>query len=257
MLLFDLDGTLLSSNGMLSNTISNTFLMCKKAGYKIGILTARSRTQKNINLVSCIPYDYISFYNGAQNYAANTLIISHLLTFQKTIPMLQRLYSDFPDLTIDVYQEPWQFSTKNDEIYHMETCKKQKCNLKELPKHDIQRIRLRSQSILTIPLISYMTSESNFYYTAQGDAIIVHKNANKGCATQYASEFFQIPTTSIIAFGDDMNDIDMLEKVGTSVAVKNAVSELKKLATYFADSNDNNGVECWILENLLKSKEYI
>lgn len=91
-----------------------------------------------------------------------------------------------------------------------------------------------------------MTNESTFFHTVAGDAIIVHKRANKAHAVKRASEYFGIPTTQMIAFGDDVGDIDMLKNVGTGVAMGNAVPGLKEIADYVAETNDSNGIACWI-----------
>lgn len=96
-----------------------------------------------------------------------------------------------------------------------------------------------------------MTNESSFYHTVAGDAIIVHKQANKAHAAKRASEYFGISTTQMIAFGDDLGDIDMIKFVGTGVAMGNAVPHLKEIADYVTDTNDNNGIACWINKNLI------
>jgi len=46
----------------------------------------------------------------------------------------------------------------------------------------------------------------------------------------------------MIAFGDGMNDLTMLEYVGTGVAMDNAVDEVKKAAQYITTSNDEDGI---------------
>jgi Cof subfamily protein (haloacid dehalogenase superfamily) len=45
------------------------------------------------------------------------------------------------------------------------------------------------------------------------------------------------------AFGDGLNDLEMIKYVGTGVAMGNAVEELKELADYVTDDVDNGGIE--------------
>lgn len=251
IILFDLDGTLLTSENTISPVTINAIKNCKLKGYYIGIITARSKSKKNIYLLKGLPYDFIAFYNGAEIYAENNLIESNVLPYNQASLILRRLNTDFPGLSIDVHQEPWFFSNVSGNICHLESGNRRKCNINKLPKCNVQRIRLKSQSLISIPLQNYMTTESVFYHTIFGDAIIVHKNANKGRATQKASDFFDIPLTQIIAFGDDLIDIDMIKMAGTGVAMGNANSKLKHIANYITETNDNNGIAIWIRNHLI------
>lgn len=44
------------------------------------------------------------------------------------------------------------------------------------------------------------------------------------------------------AFGDGLNDLEMLEEIGTGVAMGNAVPELKQVADYTTDHVDHDGI---------------
>ena len=253
MILFDLDGTLLTSDGTVCSTTANIIKCCKQEGHYIGYITARSRSKKNIRLLDGLPCDFTAFYNGAVICAGNQLIESNVLSYKQATSILQRLNKDFPDVTIDVHQEPWHFSSICSEMcYYMDLEKGKVCSLTQLPEHDVQRIRLKSENLMSIPIQKYMTPESTFYYTTFGDVIIGHKNANKGTAAKRASEIFRTPLDQMIAFGDDINDIDMLKIVGTGVAMGNAVPILKKIADYVTRTNDENGIAFWINEYLVK-----
>lgn len=252
MLLFDLDGTLLLSNGTFSSKTIDILRKCKMKDYGIAIITARSHSQKNLDLINHIPYDFIAFYNGAQIYASNRLIKSYLLTFEQEISMILNLHNDFPDLEIDIYQEPWHFLSSSNEIFHMKTHERTTCGISQLPNRNIQRIRLRSKSLSSVPLKNYMTNESAFYYTVHGDVIIVNKKANKGSALQHIANFCHMSTAKMIAFGDDVNDIEMFKKANIGIAVRNAVPALKEVAYDITDTNDNDGITGWIMQNILK-----
>ena len=51
-----------------------------------------------------------------------------------------------------------------------------------------------------------------------------------------------IRQSELIACGDGLNDISMLQYAGLGVAMKNAYPEVKEIADYIAPSNDENGV---------------
>ena len=53
----------------------------------------------------------------------------------------------------------------------------------------------------------------------------------------------------VVAFGDGKNDIELFEIADESYAVKNAVEELKAIATGIIDSNDSDGVAKWLYHN--------
>lgn len=252
MLLFDLDGTLLTSSGIISSTTTAIIKLCQLKGYYIGVITARSRSKKNIRLLNNFAFDFMAFYNGAKICIKNHLLESNVLPYNQAIMILQKLNIDFPDIIMDIHMEPWNFSSTSGDICHMQSGNRKKCSLSNLPEYDIQRIRLESKKLMSIPLQNYMISESIFYYTNKGDAIIVHKNANKGHATKKAAEFFKIPLTQMIAFGDDINDIDMIKIVGTGVAMGNSIPSLKKIANYVTETNENNGIATWINKYLLQ-----
>ncbi len=53
----------------------------------------------------------------------------------------------------------------------------------------------------------------------------------------------------IVAFGDGGNDLEMFKFADECYAVKNADKEIKAVATSIIESNDNDGVAKWLLDN--------
>lgn len=56
----------------------------------------------------------------------------------------------------------------------------------------------------------------------------------------------------LIVFGDDFSDIEMFENSGTSVAMGNAILELKQIATYVTEDNNQNGIANFIHKFIIK-----
>ena len=78
--------------------------------------------------------------------------------------------------------------------------------------------------------------------SSRGNIEITHSDAQKGIALETIAERLNIDMENVMAIGDNMNDISMLERVGYSVSMANAASEVKAVATYTTDSNEESGV---------------
>lgn len=77
------------------------------------------------------------------------------------------------------------------------------------------------------------------------------KGVNKGKAMVRLGEMLGIRREEIMAFGDGLNDQQMLKEVGTGVAMSNAREEVKEAADHITLSNDEEGVARFIEEYVL------
>jgi hypothetical protein len=80
---------------------------------------------------------------------------------------------------------------------------------------------------------------------------VIKKGMNKAVGLQQIADYFAIPKERIIAFGDENNDLEMIDYAGVGVAMGNAIDELKSIAKYVTDTNEDNGIGSF-LENYLK-----
>ncbi len=71
---------------------------------------------------------------------------------------------------------------------------------------------------------------------------ITNKGANKGMAVRKLQERLRLAPEECAAFGDYMNDKEMLESVYYSYAMANAYPAIKDVARFEAKSNAENGV---------------
>lgn len=78
------------------------------------------------------------------------------------------------------------------------------------------------------------------------------KGVTKGTAVEELANMRGIKREEIIAFGDNLNDVPMLEYAGYGVAMGNAADEIKKKADYVTKSNDDNGVAFAVNKFVLK-----
>ena len=71
---------------------------------------------------------------------------------------------------------------------------------------------------------------------------IANKSVNKGNAIKILQQKYGINPSECIAFGDYLNDTDMLLQCDESYAMQNAHPSLKEIAKYTAPSNNDGGV---------------
>jgi Cof subfamily protein (haloacid dehalogenase superfamily) len=71
---------------------------------------------------------------------------------------------------------------------------------------------------------------------------LLHPQVSKGAALNELIDYWGYPASDIIAIGDGLNDIQLLEMVGASVAMGNACDELKQVSNYVTNTIEENGV---------------
>lgn len=100
---------------------------------------------------------------------------------------------------------------------------------------DLEKIDLVGQELAQSPNLAVSSS-------SRGNLEITHSDAQKGIALSTIAKQLGIDLKDVMALGDNLNDVSMLERVGYSVAMDNAAPEVKTVAKYVTDSNENSGV---------------
>jgi len=259
MLVFDLDDTLLTSEKTITPRTVEAIKICKEKGMFIGYITGRARPMKDE--VFCteeynLPRDFIAYSNGAEIYVGDVLIQRNVISYENAMKMIRCISEAYPTAIIGVRHEPWSYLQTSGENWNIETGEKVKCDIFELPHYEVQRIIVmfdenEADDFKSNDFMEFMTEEAIFFVTHDGSAMIVHKNARKEQALKKAAEYFNISLSDVIAFGDDVTDGDMLKTAGVGVAMANAREQVKEIADYITETNDNEGIAVWIDKYLL------
>jgi len=78
---------------------------------------------------------------------------------------------------------------------------------------------------------------------------LLHPLGDKAHALRVVSSYLNIPLKDTTVFGDSLNDIEMFKIAGTSIAVSNALDEVKREAKIILPhSNDEDGVAKYLLK---------
>lgn len=79
---------------------------------------------------------------------------------------------------------------------------------------------------------------------------IVKKGLNKAVGLEKIAHYYHIPKDRIIAFGDEDNDLEMIDFAGIGVAMGNGIDELKTLANQITETNEDDGIGVFLEEYL-------
>lgn len=81
----------------------------------------------------------------------------------------------------------------------------------------------------------------------------VSVNAGKDNGLKEVCRRLGVDISECVAFGDELNDMEMLKAAGLGVAMGNALDEVKKAADYVTDTCDNDGV-AKVLERIVSGE---
>ncbi len=109
---------------------------------------------------------------------------------------------------------------------------------------------------LDIPLISRLKADLlvtfdgrvNFCAPTLNSIEILPFGVSKKTGLVHLAEVLHVSMEEVMAFGDQMNDLDIIEHAGIGVAVGNAVNELKEIADYVVGSNNEDGPAAFLEE---------
>jgi Cof subfamily protein (haloacid dehalogenase superfamily) len=104
---------------------------------------------------------------------------------------------------------------------------------------------LRVAQELAVPGIDVSISGAPFLEIAA-------EGVNKGAGLARLAEILGVEQRNVVAFGDHVNDIEMISWAGHGVAMGNAVPGLRAVADEVAPTNDEDGLAV-VLERLLSS----
>lgn len=103
-------------------------------------------------------------------------------------------------------------------------------------------------SKLNDDIINYVKNDPDLSYkhmtNYSGDSYIdiTAKGVNKSVTLKVWSQQTGIPLEKVIGFGDSQNDIEFLQACGFSVAMGNAIEEVRQLADRTIGDTDDNGL---------------
>ena len=256
-----MDGTLLNSNHEVSD---HFFELFKKLQEKNIQFCAASGRQHNsiIERLKKIKDDiYVIAENGGVAKKGNKVLLSNFLKPEKIInliPVLRKISGANMVLCCDgaafIESKDEQFIELFQEYYHSFQQVENLIDIaKTTPVFKIAVYHFESSEAFIYPVVKHLNDEILLKISGKNWLDISDERANKGNALRQVQNLLNITKEQTMVFGDYHNDIEMMLEAEFSYAMKNAHQDIKEIANYATESNDNFGVER-ILEKLINSK---
>ncbi|MBE6140929.1 MAG: HAD family hydrolase [Firmicutes bacterium] len=254
ILVFDLDGTLLNDQKELSLKTKNYLQKKKEEGYIIVIATGRM-FQSVLNVTENAYFcNYIISDTGALIYDNQ----------KKEVIFRKNIAKEVFDKFFDYYDEKcfcieacdqnkiyWykkSINFHNDKISLYFNDKNELLNeIKDITQASIYMNKNKDIKKIYYDMTKKFPELSVFIMQESNGKKKWIESQVKGCskynAIIYLKEKLKLNNCQIIAFGDSLNDLEMLEKCDVGVAMKNALVDVKKVAKYVTEkTNNENGV---------------
>lgn len=244
-IVLDLDGTLLNSNKEVSHNNMKAIQSCHNRNIKIMIATARPpRAVKSLLPPQLLKICSFIYYNGSYiEDQMNQLEYHFSIDSVVTSEIIDYVLAEDPSVQISIESMDRWYSHQNIDYLSF--------GVSSGPEYlDIEKIKNLSTTKILISKYANTTKlkdiygeKANIIVTDNGSLIqIMALEGSKENAVRTLCQEYNIGTSSIVAFGDDFNDVGLFHECGYSVAMGNAIQELKDVATMVTDSNDNDGV---------------
>ncbi len=262
LLCSDLDGTLLSAKSDVSEfTISQINKI--KGHLRVILVSARMPSaMRYIQESLGITDQPLVCYNGALVLSGKKELTSILITMD----LLREISTICSGLKTDLglyYNDEWYVPistqrveteikyTKTRPIFQPTIETLDNWEKRNVGAHKIMLMGTKASADELMPLLLEKFSSKLHLYRSNDTLIeIAPKSVSKLSAIKLLLKKNE-SLKDVIAFGDNYNDIDMLENVGCGVAVANARNEVKLIADYVTLKNTQDGVAHFIEEQLV------
>lgn len=255
----DMDGTLLNSQNSISPENERALKELQKEGVKVMVASGRVDLLLKPYLKQLEPEGYVISCNGALIRDTRTMetVYSHTMDGKAA----SNIVNHCKECGIDyfVYTADFVYSNKNNPralryensnkelsrelqfpIRYLETGTEEE--LKDLEILKVLLICKDQQQVFSMQTVFSDFSDITAVSSASGLLDIMASHTSKGRALKTLAEQNGVGMEEIIAFGDNYNDMDMLEQAGLPIAMDNSVEELKRIAKYVTKSNDESGI---------------
>ena len=242
----DIDGTILKPDHSYDSSTVNAIKQLQAQGIHTFIATGRP-LHEIMRLANELQIDGMIGYNGAYAVIKGETIVNEPFEPMYVQQVLEKAKDSKHEMVLYTNGENY-FTSINDpftesfiETFQMEI--------------NVELIRPRTEDILGITLMKLKEDEVAKYQSDENVHLsqvnvtgmeqaydVIRNNVNKGEAIKKVLKYLDINKEDAVAFGDGLNDKEMLLSVGTGFAMGNADPRLLQYATHRTTEVTDSGI---------------
>lgn len=259
----DVDGTLVSGHDTIRPKVKEAIDKARQNGHKIFICTGRNKTGIKHELAK-VNFDGIITSAGSYIEIENEVI--HTTFFDKSlVNKITKVFDDnnifynyectditfMPRKMVELFVGGVNYDPSDVKLQETLKNELEKFNIQELSSYNNQNIHkicfiatdqkdVEQAKIQLNEDVNMVIHDIFDETTINGE--LISKIDNKATAIKKVIEYLGIDQEDTIAFGDSMNDYEMINFVACGVAMGNACQELKNTASRICRSVDEDGI---------------
>lgn len=264
LIVSDLDGTLLRSDKTVSERTRSSLIAAREAGIPVAAASARPfRLINDVLGKDAILFDAFIVSNGAAIIDVPTREVLHerLLSDVSCTYLIGLIRACWPAAgfgwelgTHFVGDAPFVHLTRQSNILRNPVIEETSA----APQADVHQLVFAVPGLSTTDLIdstiSLLGADYDVTDSSGGVIEIALPTATKLHGAQLWALSLGLELSHVVAFGDELNDLLLLESAGEGYAMANAIPRVRDAARYVTASNDQDGVALIIEQILARSK---
>ena len=245
----DLDRTLLRTDKTVSDYTAEVFRRCREKGIRVVAATARQSSA--LSMVGHIGFDGMVLSNGAQVVADGRTVARSVIDAGAVRQVINGILREDPSAWVSLIANGEHYCNYDvasawEKIEYVHT------DFSRVPNVIADKIGVGLKDGNWQRFLAYLPPQL-YIQSCDGDALafIMHRDATKGNGVLRLAQEWGLDPRSAVCFGDDHNDLSMFAVCGCSVAMQNAIDEVKAAADEVCAGSDDDGVAHWLEEHLL------
>jgi len=265
-LFFDIDGTLRGRSRQINEKTKDALIRLQKEGHRIFLCSGRSPASIKGPILQAVHFDGIIACAGGCILLDDQCIYEHDIP----VPLLEKVLQAFDACRIPYSLETRDAIYQSDEITaffdenrrrhcqdHPEYLKSFEEESRDFVYRPLDQFDPHTVGVPKLCFATYTPEsfaglrpmlEEYFHivlFTSTKDSLngeLIPRNCTKADGIRRILDYYHADWKDTIAFGDSMNDYQMIQAVHTGVVYEHAPAALKELAKYFFRDPDDAGI---------------
>lgn len=263
IIFLDIDGTLTADLGKPSEKVKEGIRLARKNGHKVLICTGRNMPIIGREILEC-GFDGVVASAGSHIEVEGNVIFDCLMDeslVQYCIDIFHKNHifcriespeGIYTDTAMEELLKNAQADSSNSELIRMQREMESGLDIKRFdayPRNGAYKLCFTCTDLRDLEAVKAQLGEQ-FNYVVHpfkaGASVfngeIIRKGMDKGEGMQRVCRYYGMSMRDTVAFGDSMNDFQMIQAAGLGVAMGNACDELKEIADVVCESVQEDGV---------------